>query len=221
MKKLKIKDIITPSDIVNGDYALLSILQDKPIYPLVNDFINSQNALNLDIDYLLGFSNDKFLSPLAMKIYEQQNLSIDILFQKIAEIVYQRFGSKWNKLWVALNTEYNPLENYSMVEERTPNIKRIDEYDTIDEETNQNTNGIYGFNSIDSNPSSDNDGKGTNTKTGNVTKTETGNEEKTRSGNIGVTTSQQMLQSEFEVRKYDFYREIYKDIDSILCLKIY
>ena len=43
----------------------------------------------------------------------------------------------------------------------------------------------------------------------------------TRTGNIGVTTSQQMLESELSLRKYDFYKNIYEDIDSLLTLKVY
>lgn len=43
----------------------------------------------------------------------------------------------------------------------------------------------------------------------------------TRTGNIGVTTSQQMLESELALRKYDFYKNIYEDIDSLLTLKVY
>lgn len=41
-------------------------------------------------------------------------------------------------------------------------------------------------------------------------------------GNIGVTTSQQMLKSEFDVRaRYRFYEQIFKDIDKCLTLAIY
>ena len=43
----------------------------------------------------------------------------------------------------------------------------------------------------------------------------------TRSGNIGVTTSQQMLESELELRKFRFYDRIFEDVDSILCEKIF
>lgn len=45
--------------------------------------------------------------------------------------------------------------------------------------------------------------------------------ELTRHGNIGVTTSQQMLLSEIEVRKWNFYNSVFEDIDTILCLPIY
>lgn len=40
-------------------------------------------------------------------------------------------------------------------------------------------------------------------------------------GNIGVTTSQQMLQSELELRKYMFYEEMFNDIDEMLTIGVY
>ena len=43
----------------------------------------------------------------------------------------------------------------------------------------------------------------------------------TKSGNIGVTTSQQMLESELELRKYDLLSVVFEDCDSVLCLNIY
>ena len=43
----------------------------------------------------------------------------------------------------------------------------------------------------------------------------------TRSGNIGVTTSQQMLQAELDLRVYDFYGSIFADVDKILCESVY
>jgi hypothetical protein len=43
----------------------------------------------------------------------------------------------------------------------------------------------------------------------------------TRSGNIGVTTSQQMLTAERELQMWNFYNQVFSDLDSILCLKIY
>lgn len=43
----------------------------------------------------------------------------------------------------------------------------------------------------------------------------------TRHGNIGVTTSQQMIESEIELRKHNYFDIIFKDIDNILTLSIY
>lgn len=43
----------------------------------------------------------------------------------------------------------------------------------------------------------------------------------TRSGNVGVTTSQQMIQSELDIRDYIFFEQMFSDIDSYLTLSVY
>lgn len=43
----------------------------------------------------------------------------------------------------------------------------------------------------------------------------------TRAGNIGVTTSQQMLQSELDLWNWDIFKTIFDDVNKILTLKIY
>lgn len=64
-------------------------------------------------------------------------------------------------------------------------------------------------------------GKETNTGTHANTGTEDTTKTLTRSGNIGVTTSQQMIESEIALRKHNYYDIIFKDIDNLLCLSIY
>lgn len=248
MKRLKIKDLFTPKFIFDGGSGILkylSLYDGALTTPLLTGIIDSNNKFVLDNDYLVGFSSDKYISPYLQKAIEyvcdSSNIDINKLYDgslsdadrttliknlfddengmlEITAGLHQRFASKWKHIWDALNTAYNPLENYSMLEERTPDITKTTN-GTGTTKTDSET-GVFGFNSVDSNPSGTIDGNQTDTIT-DRTETETGTETLERSGNIGVTTSQQMLQSEFEVRKYDFYKEIYKDIDSILCLKIY
>ena len=242
---IKVENLFAIDNIFDGDGLFTELsrvnLMSEPIYPLVSGFINSSNSLYLNEDYFTGFSADKYFSPLAVKMLKKSCDATGIPFEGLvdgtltdlqrrtlmlqfyqtygfANIIYNRFGSKWKHIWDALNTAYNPLENYSMLEERTPDLTKTTN-GTGSTSTDSQT-GIFGFNSSQSNPSGTIDGNQTDTIT-DRTETETGTETLERSGNIGVTTSQQMLQSEFEVRKYDFYKEIYKDIDSILCLKIY
>lgn len=43
----------------------------------------------------------------------------------------------------------------------------------------------------------------------------------TRSGNIGVTTSQQMLQSDIDLWKWNFFYEVFSDIDSVFTISTY
>lgn len=117
--------------------------------------------------------------------------------------------------------------NITRNETRTPNLTSTENAD------------VYGFNSSNAVPS----GKRTQTQTGTETtgdsekQAETGSEiinhggndqhthsyTLTRSGNIGVTTSQQMIESEIALWKmWDvFEQSIYPDIDKIMCLKCY
>lgn len=43
----------------------------------------------------------------------------------------------------------------------------------------------------------------------------------TRSGNIGVTTSQQMIQSERDLWQWNFFESVFNDLDDVLTLSIY
>lgn len=45
--------------------------------------------------------------------------------------------------------------------------------------------------------------------------------QKNRHGNIGVTSSQQMITQELELRSASYYESVMKDIDSVLCLSVY
>lgn len=103
--------------------------------------------------------------------------------------------------------------------------------------SNDSAGSLYGFNSTSAVPSDEANGtsqstdketgtvtsngteNGTNTRTDNLKETIT--HELTRSGNIGVTTSQQMIESELELRKKQFYNIMIRDIINFLCLPIY
>lgn len=109
--------------------------------------------------------------------------------------------------------------------------------------TSDNTSYRYGLNTDPSDPKpSDKDSyvEGGTTSTGttgddvqtknlssgiNSTKNTVGaneeNEEVHRSGNIGVTTTQQMLQSEREVWEWNFFEQVFKDLDKELALEFY
>ena len=211
--------------------------EDKSIFfyweeDAIFDFINGDNYSDMELEYFLGYSADKSASPLLKKLYEKYNHNISNLSVELAKIISNRFATKWKKIYDALLTQYNPLENYSMIEERTPDLK-FDETENVNTEitTNRETNATSkykGFNATDPVTITNTDGTEDVTTSGASADNEThkvtehtGTETLTRSGNIGVTTSQQMLESEFKVRQYDFYKMIYNDIDSVLCLSIY
>ena len=273
MKKWKIKlsDIFNIEQI-NNDLGIFSYLArldsqtpPQPVFPLLTDFIDQNNYIILDYDYEVGYSADKYISPLLEKLLMEvlsdlgftledfiNGLSSSDLANVISgllinyplgEILYSRFGVKWKKIYDSLVASvYNPIHNYDMEEKRTPDLTRTETFNDVTDErtpdlsTTNNTDatsktGVFGFNGTSAKDSATNDGTSdstisvtgtdTNVKSGSIDTTESGTDTLTRKGNIGVTTSQQLIESELELRKHDFYRIIYNDIDSVLCLKIY
>lgn len=209
--------------VLDTDY-LLTHSGDKEISPLVKRYIEAN-------------------SPATTLTAEQ--------ISTIAQIVILRFGEKWKRYWEIVKSEYNPLHNYSMEELETPDIDRThtpsDDYKIKDKTTHQtdmteqvsgNSNtSLYGYNSPVSVPSD----AETNTQTthttgdsltnvdidehteqGSYTDHEGGTRRLERKGNIGVTTSQQMLNSEITLwDRFTFAECLYRDIDSIMTIPIY
>lgn len=213
------------------------------------DYLSEDECKTLDINYYLGHSGNKTISPLYDNLLKlHQNDGVDVL-SILADIIILHNAENWNKIYESyFLSSYNPLENYSMSETENYNINET-ETPNITKESNQKqktkiitTNNneqnsdVYGFNSTSPSPSgllngvakqevigSDDDNKVLITDTERGTRNKTSNNTKnlTRSGNIGVTTSQEMLESELKLRKFDFYNLLMRDVDKTLCLKIY
>lgn len=187
----------------------------------------------MDMEYLGNRSGLKTPSPLMESFAETFPEGTTSRTQLVAMFLYQRFGDKWTRLWEALKLEYNVIENYSMTEtESTSNDEnRTREINTDISVTGTGDSGsdVYGFNSSTPVPQAATSGETSQRTRGSGednTETETaghtGSRELTRAGNIGITTSQQMIASEFELRiKNDFYRVVYEDTDSVLTIPIY
>lgn len=214
----------------------------------------SENGQTLDLMYFGNHSGDKETSPLLDKFIEQNggNAIPEVLTAEqvttLANILYTRYGVQWDKLYKVLSAEYNPIENYSMTEEETPDITRTETPNitrgkttsaksdftvTTDADT---ASDVYGFNSNSPVPQGESNGKSTvttqgdadknvttenETETGTRTERETGKRTLTRSGNIGVTTSQQMLESEIKLWEWNFYETVFKDVDTVLTVPKY
>ena len=280
----------------------------------------SFSAIAVGLDYYGNFSGNKIISSLVENILPSDGALTSAEITILTDIIMGLYATKWGKLWATMLLEYNPLENYNMVETmiddetvteygktntRTDNLERqrtdnlssqrtdnlqhqrtdnlssqrtdnlTHEKDGTETETpnttTQDDNSVYGFNSVDAVPSDSRtiENTGTNQKeydlterdtgtqtqlnTGTQTEADTGTQTQlntgtqteadtgtqtsedsgsdtstrnyrlTRSGNIGVTTSQQMLESERELwRVWNFFRGIvYPDIDRVLTIEIY
>lgn len=127
-------------------------------------------------------------------------------------------------------------------EQDTPNLKDT----TTPNLTTTDENVVHGFNSTDAVPSDEQTKRatgtsetvrtGTDTRTYNTTDADTGtqtdndggsdtrtrNYTLTRSGNIGVTTSQQMIESERALWMWNFFQNVvFPDIDRVLTIQVY
>lgn len=253
---------------------------------------DENNVVALNTTYHGSHSGDKNISPIVYKFLnsdESENMR-----ERLASAIYTMFNEKWSRLWLAFQQEYNPINNYDMVEnetisETTDNTETHTGTDTTahtgtattthtgtdtntrtgsetethtgtdtTETSGTNENEVSAFNSstyqdsekVTNSETNENEKDLTDTRTyNNVTDTNTQNlteqgtqnltdqttknltdnmdgqkdteRELTRSGNIGVTTTQQMLTSEIELRKWLYYNSVFNDIDSILTLSIY
>lgn len=212
--------------LLNG--AIFKKIQETTGQPF--EWLSSNLAMELDRILYIERSGDKPISPFYQRLldYKNEGNEIDEL-QIIANAIITQFSEKWNRLYVAFTKNYDPIENYNMEQVETPDIEkaRTKKESTNISTTNTSESSTHGFNSATAVPV--NEGKVTSVVEGdedeNVvsdTETETGTRELTRHGNIGVTTSQQMLESEIKLRNaYTFVDGIMHDVDVTMCLLIY
>lgn len=149
--------------------------------------------------------------------------------------------AEWKRICDALRAEYNPIENYDRTEEHKEtetedNTRNSTGNDTTKENTsgtteNSEENKVSAFNSSSYQPKNIVTGSSNSTSEGastvNRTLEDRENREVNRTnetrthGNIGVTTNQQMIQSELELRKYNIYKEIALEFEDEFTVPIY
>lgn len=244
-----------------------------------------QNLIHLNTSSFVSITEDEYeiigitSSPYqALTIRDDTNAYKDAI-AKLVPIIINKYSDKWQRLWDAfIESEYNPIENYSMVEEttherdvltsddvahkgtignastnsstethnlsgsdtETGNIANVIDGTPIDsvypsfsnnaspiKQTNQDTTQTTTYNNH-KHETTDTGTLGVSGANSNTTTFNNNDErdinvdenihiEHTRSGNIGVTTSQQMLQSEIDLRtNFNIVNMIYRDLDKIL-----
>lgn len=143
-------------------------------------------------------------------MYKEAENGFTLIMNKLSERIYTKFMKNWLKLAEAINSDYNPIENYSMVEDENVGTEIIND--------NENDINTFGYNTTSETGVPDTHQKGKVTTTGDYDK----NKRKlTRSGNIGVTTTQQMIESSIVLARQKLLDLIYKDINEFMFLPIY
>ena len=203
-------------------------------------------AVNANVNLLGNVSSFDFMKEytdnaemLDFNINHDYENYVLLTSQKEVQNAYQEFvklvkshlllnSYKYSGMYKTTQLEYNPIENYSMSESgtdtRTPNLSTTD---TMNIGTQANsttsTDSVSPYDTqtfTDSNKTvvSENNGAREDSNTKTETGTETTKHDFKRSGNIGVTTSQQMLESERKVVNFTFLKIVFSNIINDTCI---
>ena len=174
------------------------------------EWLKETDINTLDYEYYLQHSGDKNISILFKRMLELKEGNYANTYTELAKMIISKYADNWDKMYDAVYAEYNPIENYNGVEDYTDktNINL----------TNNSKQKNYGINS--------GLGKDTASNESNTQASEDDNyttHHMEKHGNLGMTTSQQMIESELVLREFikNFYNLIYNDIDSILASSLY
>lgn len=194
----------------------------------------------LDFEYMNNQSGDKIVSPAVEKALSSGQLS-DTSFNTLCDVAWMMFNKRWARLWEILTAEFNPIENYSMTDTHTFEHGKVETNtgtdttrrtgtDTVTH-TGDNENEVSAFNSDTYQDAAKVTQNTTDLDTRNmndalehghvITNSGVDTERTTRSGNIGVTTSQQMAQSSIDLWKWNYFYDIFRDVDSIFTITTY
>ena len=207
----------------------------------VEGLYNYKDTLFDEFELPEGIDKQIAIDTICMRSRELEVLYPDIEFLKKRIGMWSRKHQyNWKKLYNTTLLEYDPIENYDRIEDWTDtdtetgtNSRNNDIRNTISNEvsnsgtlTEQNT----AFNAGLSDHAKEISNNNTNSNgSGSTTENESGTSKidstHTRTGrthgNIGVTTSQQMIQSEREVAMFNIYDIIAESFVENFCLMVY
>lgn len=159
---------------------------------------------------------------------------------------FLRRNADFEKLFVAMQVEYNPIENYDRTEslEEIPNISFVKTGGHVNKSNGENSLEVdmtvagrqdvaaYNTESYSNDTSVNNTQNGTNTNSTTNTETFTYNDETVNEtgnrkhqnhihGNIGVTTNQEMIRAELNLRALSVYDIIAELFENEFLIQVY
>lgn len=171
-----------------------SLFNGIPLPPTINKSTLVNTILERAIDFETIYPDADYLK-----------FSIPLFFKR-----HLQTFTKWSEV---LNAEYNPLENYDRHEQFENSGNVTGASDT----TGTNTGKVTAY---DSETLKTNDEQ-TSTDHSDTEGHTSGRGTSYIHGNIGVTTSQQMLQAELDVRRFNIYEQIADLFVEHFCLLVY
>lgn len=132
----------------------------------------------------------------------------------------------WGHLAATLTAEYNPIENYDRMEEWADSSINNSSYNNS---TNNTSSGstkeqVYGYNDLKTpadNSASTSASTSADTSDSTGHRTISGTRKGRAHGNIGVTTTQEMLESERRVAMFNFYDAVIRDFQKRFLIWVY
>lgn len=167
----------------------------------------------MDLEYIDSMSGDTTVLPEVSRLAERYTDEDQFLI-----VLARRFllscGTSVLKHEAVRGLVYEPIENYNMIEKEDEDHEDHDSgkttADTSDKKNAYNTADPVPLGSSHGETSGNNDNEGESHRT------------LTRSGNIGVTTSQQMIQSELDLwARYDLINFMYNKLDKITIMEVF
>lgn len=132
----------------------------------------------------------------------------------------------WNRLAATLTAEYNPIENYDRMEEWEDTNTNTSRYTNSANNTSSGSTKeqVYGYNDLQTpadNSASTSASTSADTSDSTGTGTSAGSRKGRAHGNIGVTTTQEMLESERRVAMFNFYDAVIQDFQKRFLIWVY
>lgn len=193
----------------------------------------------LDIEYFGNRSGGKFVAPVIMNLLGDEAELTESDRVLLARIIWTKFGEPWKHLWETNIVAYNPIHNYNMTDRRElakgESEAKVASDGSVDttthgrgSEVQENVAGLNNTNNKGkladvsiSQESGTTEVVGDRNSKDDTVRASNEVETTIRSGNIGVTTTQAMLTAEREVWMWNFFDQVYRDIDSVLSLPFY
>lgn len=227
-----LRDVFNGWNTGSGIFNYLAQITDLPW----KDVETVDNTV-LDIAYFGNHSGAKFCSPIVkLSIDAETGFVSEAARITIAKILISKYLQNWKHLWETNVAVYTPIHNYDMTESR-----HLKTADSTSEKGNSNREDVtehgrtqtemdykYGLNTDTENPRPSDridstEGGSTTTTSENTdqrNRVGAGEEEETthRAGNIGVTTTQKLIEEERNLWLWNFFDQVFNDLDRELAL---
>ena len=179
------------------------------------------------VEFPSNISVQDFVDALLMQCGEMPVLySSPPLLKSLIRVWSKISQYSWEHLAATLTAEYNPIENYDRTEEWEDTNTNTSHYTNS---ANNTSNGstkeqVYGYNDLQ-NPADNSASTSTSTSADTSdsigTGTSAGSRKGRAHGNIGVTTTQEMLESERRIAMFNFYDAVIRDFQKRFLIWVY